>query len=124
MATANVFLEGIAHEESFDIPLGDWRRLLELARSYGWKPTKAPLWDHYYSPIGEPEPMPPRDARRMADALEGALVRRCSHDQFPRDPETPAPLLAWCATPEGKQTLRAASAFLRKGGISVASAGS
>ena len=115
-----VGLEGIAHEESLDLPLKDWRRAMDVARSYGWKLPDGRWWSHFYAPIPEPEPVPPEAARRMADALEGALAPQCSHDQFRRDPQTPAELRAWCATAQGKKILKEVIAFLRKGGFLIA----
>jgi hypothetical protein len=121
MITDMVCLEGIAHEGSCeDISLPDWRKLMDLARCHGWKLPDARLWDHFFAPIREPEPIPPELARRMADALEGALVPQCSHNQFTRDPHTPAALLAWATTPEGRRIVKAAIAFLRQGGFAIA----
>jgi hypothetical protein len=97
-----VGLEGIAHDETLDLPSRDWRRSMDLARFYGWEPPEVRWWSHFYAPIGEPEPVPPEAARGMADALEGALASQCSHDQFRPDPQTPAELRKWCATAQGK----------------------
>ena len=81
-----VCLEGIAHDRTLDLPLEDWRRFLELGRWNGWKLACEKLWVHFYTPIAAPEPLPAKDVRNLADALEGALVNQCTHNQYCRDP--------------------------------------
>jgi hypothetical protein len=112
-----VCLEGIAHDSTLDLSLQEWQRVMDLARGFGWKLANEQLWIHFYSPIREPEPMPAADARRMADALEGALVPRCDQDQFVWDPHAPRTLLRWCDAAEGKTKMKDVIAFLRKGGF-------
>jgi hypothetical protein len=114
-----VCLEGIAHDGTREIALEDWRRALELARWHGWQLPDERLWAHFHSPSREPEPLPGKEARHLADALEGALVSQCTHNQCCRDPRTPAVLLTWCSTRTGKQVLKDVVALLRGGGLYV-----
>ncbi len=118
---AYVSLEGIAHSECLDLSLEEWRRAMDLGRTHGWKLPDERLWSHFYSPIAAPEPMPAREARHLADALEGTLIRECTHGQCGRDPRTPVELLAACATPAGRQGVERLVAFLRRGGFYASS---
>jgi len=116
-----VSLEGIAHDQCLEVRQEDWRRLMDLGRWHGWHLPDERLWSHLYAPIGAPEPLPAREARHLADALEGALVSECSHNQIARDPRTPAALLSWCTSPGGKQCIQNVVALLRQGSLNVSS---
>jgi len=114
-----ICLEGIAHDRTLDMPLEDWRRLLDLGRWYGWKLPDEKLWVHFYTPIPVPEPLPAKQARDLADSLEGALVSQCTHNQYHRDERAPAMLVTWSSTTTAAQTIRSAIALLRLGGLYV-----
>jgi hypothetical protein len=112
-----VSLEGIAHDGNLEVPMTEWQHIMELARGFGWKLANERLWQHFYSPIREPEPMPAADARSMGDALEAALVLRCSHQQFPPDPRNSTALLRWRDSLSGRAVIRDIIVFLWMGGF-------
>lgn len=119
MVESNICLEGIAHDQTLDLSVADWQRLLDLGRWHGWRLPNEMLWCHFYTPIRDPEPLPAPEARHLADALEGALVSQCTHHQYSRDPGVPAALVDWCTTPAGKQALTTVITLLRQGGVFV-----
>jgi hypothetical protein len=114
-----VSLEGIAHDGNLELSLTEWQHIMELGRSYGWKPANERLWQHFYSPIREPEPMPAAEARSLGDILEGALVYRCSHQQFVRASQGSTVLHGWSSSAQGKTLIRNVIVFLWRGGLFV-----